>query len=255
MPKGIRINWAPFEEFLRANYREYTARELSAMLQEQYGAEISGDAISNYLQRHNLHSGRTGRFEPGRTAENKGRTWAEYMPPASQAQCRATTFKKGNHPQTYVPVGTEVIDGGGYRKRKVADPNRWQFVHRMVWEQHFGPIPAGHVVAFRDGDKANRAPENLVLLSRAENAVRNRHLIQLAETPEQHRAVIALAKLKTEISRREKEDGNDGNKKHGRQTGGKQGPDGGDAPGPGGRSAHRTSAARSQGHNTGADAG
>ncbi|MGP0074877.1 MAG: HNH endonuclease signature motif containing protein [Bryobacteraceae bacterium] len=43
-----------------------------------------------------------------------------------------------------------------------------------VWEQHRGPIPPGHIVVFKDRDRSNCAIENLELISKAENARRNR---------------------------------------------------------------------------------
>lgn len=35
---------------------------------------------------------------------------------------------------------------------------------KQLWEQYFGPIPAGFTAAFRDGDRANLDPRNLCLL-------------------------------------------------------------------------------------------
>lgn len=196
MSKGRPINWAPYEDFIRANYVEMTARQLAECLHAEFGADINEGAISNYLQRNNLHSGRTGRFEAGLIPANKGRHWADYMSPKSQARCRATTFKKGNRPQTWQPVGTEVTDSDGYRKIKVAEPNRWKLLHRYIWEQANGPIPDGCNVTFLDGDRQNCSLENLVLMTRRENAVRNCHLIQKAATPEHRAATIPLAKIK-----------------------------------------------------------
>lgn len=91
-----------------------------------------------------------------------------------------TRFKPGSRPQTWVPVGTEVVDSYGYRKRKVRDDaptgmtrNNWQFVHILLWEQHNGPVPDGHNVVFRDKDRSNVVIENLECISRADNARRN----------------------------------------------------------------------------------
>lgn len=36
------------------------------------------------------------------------------------------------------------------------------YLHRMVWEDHHGPIPAQHMICFRDGNRANCAIENLM---------------------------------------------------------------------------------------------
>lgn len=199
MPKGHRIDWTPYEDFIRANYVELTAPQIAERLRSEFGADIEDGALKSYMTRHNLHSGRTGRYEPGRTAENKGLHWSDYMPPESQARSRATTFKKGNRPQTWVPVGTEAIDKDGYRKIKVAEPNRWKLLHRYVWEQANGPIPDGCNVTFLDGDPQNCTLENLVLMTRRENAFRNCHLIQEAATPEHRSATIPLAKIRVRV--------------------------------------------------------
>lgn len=38
-------------------------------------------------------------------------------------------------------------------------------LHRMVWEHHHGPIPKGHHIHHKDGNKLNNAIENLECLS------------------------------------------------------------------------------------------
>ena len=45
---------------------------------------------------------------------------------------------------------------------------RTVYLHHLIWEEHNGPIPAGHKVAFKDGDHLNCAIENLELLSNSE---------------------------------------------------------------------------------------
>lgn len=91
---------------------------------------------------------------------------------------RATQFRKGNVPHDWKPIGTEVVNSYGYRRRKVRDGCKpavynWEFVHILEWERHNGPVPAGHKVVFRDGDKTNTDIENLELVSNAEMMRRN----------------------------------------------------------------------------------
>jgi hypothetical protein len=90
-----------------------------------------------------------------------------------------TQFRKGNAPHTWMPVGTEVIDRDGYRKRKVADdrtqPSRfnWKFVHVLIWEAAHGAVPAGHAVVFRNGNRADLHLDNLELVTRQSLMARN----------------------------------------------------------------------------------
>ncbi|MGH8431787.1 MAG: HNH endonuclease signature motif containing protein, partial [Solimonas sp.] len=52
-------------------------------------------------------------------------------------------------------------------------PDDYVEVHRLLWEEHFGPIPAGHTVVFRNRDKTNTRIDNLELITRAELMRRN----------------------------------------------------------------------------------
>lgn len=108
-----------------------------------------------------------GRFSTGNSPWNKGR--AGYSPAGSEAG----HFRDGQHSHRWVPIGTEKTNAhDGYRERKVADTgNRrvdWRPVHVLIWEAKHGPVPRGHLLRFMDGDKANIALENLMLLTRAQ---------------------------------------------------------------------------------------
>lgn len=119
------------------------------------------------------------RFQPGLVPANKGLR----RPGWSSGRMAATQFRKGQKPHTWKPVGTEVLDDEGYRKRKTADdrtrPSRfnWRYVHVLVWEEAHGPVPAGHALVFKNGDRTDIRLDNLECLSRralmARNTVQN----------------------------------------------------------------------------------
>jgi hypothetical protein len=73
-------------------------------------------------------------------------------------------------------VGSERVKKG-IIERKLTDtgypPRDWVPVHRMIWEQHHGPVPAGHIVIFRNRDRRDFRIENLDCISKAENMRRN----------------------------------------------------------------------------------
>lgn len=122
------------------------------------------------------------RFKPGTPAWNKGLRGVVGV----QEACRATQFKKGrpaSEARNYVPLGSHRICADGYLERKVTDDpaivpaRRWVAVHRIVWEAANGPIPAGHIVRFKEGQRTATlervTPDRLECIDRAEHARRN----------------------------------------------------------------------------------
>lgn len=117
------------------------------------------------------------RFKAGHDSWNKGTKGITGV----QEACRATQFKPGRRAEdshNYQPIGAERITKDGYIERKVSDDSslvparRWQFVHRIVWEQANGPVPDGYCLRFVNGDKTDTRLENIECISRADNARR-----------------------------------------------------------------------------------
>jgi hypothetical protein len=108
-----------------------------------------------------------------------------------------TSFKPGQMPNNYRPVGSIRTDKDGYWMIKVADPRKWELLHRNVWKKAHGPIPNGHAIIFKDGNKQNCALENLAIISREDNMLRN----TIHRYPEEIKSAIkTLTKLKKTIS-------------------------------------------------------
>jgi hypothetical protein len=90
-------------------------------------------------------------------------------------------FKKGVRQgvavRLYKPIGTERVAKDGYLQRKVNDDlplqARWRAVHVLLWEAAHGPVPKGHAIAFRNGDKRDIRLDNLQCISRRELMARN----------------------------------------------------------------------------------
>jgi len=121
-------------------------------------------------------SSKDARFKPGNVPHNKGKKGWQ-----AGGRSAETRFKPGNRTgkaaRLYQPIGTERITKEGYLQRKVNDDmplqRRWKMVHRIVWEEHNGPVPDGHVVTFINGDKLDVRIENLKLMKRSDNMKRN----------------------------------------------------------------------------------
>lgn len=121
------------------------------------------------------------RFKPGQEPANKGLR----RPGWSPGRMKETQFKKGQRTgkaaENWKPVGTILADSEGYLRIKVREhvhgkepsgfgnTKVWPLLARHVYEKHFGPIPPQHLVTYKDGDRSNCAPENLVLKSMADN--------------------------------------------------------------------------------------
>lgn len=110
-------------------------------------------------------NGQTGigtRYQAGGTPWSKGRKGLR--------NGSTSWFRPGQRPANYMPVGATRMQAG-YQWRKVRDgswPKAWQPEHHIVWQQAHGPVPAGHVLCFRDKDRTNFTLENLELLSKQE---------------------------------------------------------------------------------------
>lgn len=200
LTKGNRQRWtAAMDRQLAALYATKSAQEcadalgvgLSAVHNRVHtlGLSKSAEWVSERTRKRwaegRHENSRKAQFRPGQEPPNKGRPQAEWMPAASRARCRRTQFKPGrpaHEARNYKPIGSlRVLDG--VLQRKVTDDpgvypaRRWRPVHALVWEQHNGPVPAGHFVRFRRGMATTREDaitvDRLELVNRAENMRRN----------------------------------------------------------------------------------
>lgn len=182
------------------------ARKLGLRKTVEYLA--SADA---YRLRRGDNVGKATRFPKGHVPANKGLRRPGWGP----GRMKETQFKKGERRGfalcNWRPVGTILVDPDGYQRIKVREakpgeptgfgnPRAWSQLHRHVWECAHGPVPQGHVVVFRNGDKRDVRLENLQLVSRRELMARNTvHNLPkpLAQT------IQLLGALKRQIRRKE----------------------------------------------------
>ncbi len=151
--------------FIREFLPGRSHKELTRLFNARFGLALTCQQVTAAAKNRKINNGLNGCFPPGHIPANKGQKGIRRSP--------ATEFKPGNRPQTYRPVGSERITTDGYWEVKIADPKTWRGKHILVWEALHGPRPKGHVIVFGDGNKLNVAPENLVLVSRAELARMN----------------------------------------------------------------------------------
>lgn len=160
--------------------------DLAAAFNRKFRGKRTAGGMKQVCLRRGWHTGRTGCFEKGHKTWNKDTKGLTFV--------NVTSFKKGNRPHNWLPVGTEIIDSDGYIKVKLAEPNIWEFKHLLIWQAAHGKIPYGMPVIFKDNNKLNCTLENLELVSRHVLLYLNQN--KYMKLPEELKpSMMALAKL------------------------------------------------------------
>lgn len=164
------------KDYIFQNYHGVGPTMMAKKIKEYFSFKVDAEVIKSFYKNRKLNSGLHG-FAKENVPWNAGKKG--WFAPGSEK----TRFQKGHLPVQNVAVGTERISRDGYLEVKVAMPNLWKPKHRIVWEQIHGEIPKGYVVIFKDQDKRNLAPDNLMCVSRRQLAILN-HQLKLGPYPE-----------------------------------------------------------------------
>ena len=217
-----RKPWSLMElTLLRANYADSHTSDIGQALGRNVGAvhrkanklglrksreQIAAMARAAILNPD--HAGRARCFKKGGVPANKG---LKHRPGWAPGNMASTQFKPGNAPPTTLPLGSYRVNPDGYVEVKLTElpgpyTMRWKPVHRLVWEAANGPIPKGHVVAFKPGrvstDPAAITLDAIELLTFAQNLARN----SIHNLPKPLVAVIRLrGVLNRQINHRSKQ--------------------------------------------------
>jgi len=84
------------------------------------------------------------------------------------------SFKFGNLPHNTKEAGAIRITKDGYLEIKLDGVKKWKSLHSLIYKSIVGDLPQGHIVVFKDGDKFNLHPGNLLAISRGDLAVMNK---------------------------------------------------------------------------------
>lgn len=202
-PKGYSIKYPKgMEGFIKSIADGKSTAELVEAVNDEFGAGTIGiRQMKAYKKNHGINTGMTGQFEPGHIPVNKGKKMSAEV----YAKVAPTMFKKGDIPANRMNIGEYTHTTDGYLVRKVQEQGtqreRFEFVHRKVWEEYNGPIPDGKMVSFLDGDKDNCNIDNLVLIDNCENLELNRSNLRFSEA-EFTKAGLAVAKVKIAARRK-----------------------------------------------------
>lgn len=155
-------------EYLRKIKSGKTHKEITILFNKRFNIDRTESSIKSAMQENGMKLDSTGRFE------------------------------KGNLPGNTLPLGVEIMREDGYLYVKIENPNVWKQKHRIIWEQHNGPVPDKHVILFGDGDRLNFDIDNLILASKAQVLQLNRYdLIQ--EDPDLTKTALIIADMHLKI--------------------------------------------------------
>ena len=173
-------------------------KEIQSMMSCKFGFDYTHHQIKGAITRNKLNTGRTGRFEKGHATWNKGTK--------GLTKANVTSFKKGQKPHNYKPLGSERITKDGYCEVKVSDTGRrWRPKHVLIYEKHHGKVPKGSAVIFLDGNKRNFDIDNLYLVTRSQLAMLNKNSL-IQKDAELTKTAINVVDLMKKISAMEKKD-------------------------------------------------
>ncbi|WP_211368933.1 HNH endonuclease signature motif containing protein [Pseudoxanthomonas jiangsuensis] len=210
-PTGPRVDWSADEDAkLRALYPDTMTSDVAVAL----GRSLQ--SVRNRVVRLGLRkseafmASKPGVFRDGHTAWNKGKSGST----GNHPNCRNGWFRpgvvQGVAARCYQRIGSLRIKDG-VLQRKLTDrkdlprAQRWQPIHRTVWEAAHGPVPQGWVAVFKPG-MATLNPDEVTLdriecVSRAENMRRNsRHN---RYTPELNQLIQLKGVLTRKINQKE----------------------------------------------------
>ena len=183
------------------------ARDLNISLAKVYriAKSMGVKKTAEYMRTHApgwgnlMKHGAKYRFQKGNKPHNTGKK----VKPTVYAALQKTMFKKGNKPHNIQPDGTIRVQVKNnekpYQYIKISD-NYWRLLHRLIWEEHNGPIPPKHMIRFIDGNTMNCELSNLECVSMAQNMNDN----TIRRYPEEIQELIILnAKLNRKINGKE----------------------------------------------------
>jgi hypothetical protein len=174
--------WTPKEiRFLEKNIAGRSYAEMTELFNHRFGLSLTLGQITSALKSHKLHNG-INHFHFGHPPYFKGKN--------------RTSYKPGQKPWNYKPIGSERVNYNGIVDVKIADtpPKKYKSKHLIIWEKANGSVPKGYFIIFADGNKKNFNLSNLLMVSYKEIAVMNKQRLI-----SKHRDLTLAGKLIADI--------------------------------------------------------
>lgn len=184
------------DQFLINNIDGTPRKKIVEMINKEFDLDLSFGQVKTRLKKLGLKNNIDMTYKKGLIPYTKGLTWDDFLSKEAQASSRTTTFKKGNRPLNWKPVGSIRRDKkDGYMLIKVKDPNTWRPLHYVKWEKVHGPVPKDKRFIFLDGDRSNCSIENLRLVDYSIGAIMNKQGLYTVGCSELQELGLATAEL------------------------------------------------------------
>jgi hypothetical protein len=187
----------------------HVVHKIAQKLGLKKSAEFLSSEASGRMSRL-LARGIDHRFKKGWASPRAGK------PFPTRGRMGLTQFKKGQRPHNArFGIGDRRVNSEGYLDRKIRDDLKgalnWTAEHRLVWIEANGPIPRGHVVAFKQGCRTTElekiTPDALELISNAEHL--RRHSLHTMYPKEVVQLIQLKGAIRRQINRRERHEEQD----------------------------------------------
>lgn len=146
------------------------------------------------------------RFQKGHETFNKGKNMKDYLDPDTIEKIKKSQFQKGHEPHNttydgHVSLRHDSKTGIPYFHIRVRK-GHFEHLHRYIWEKENGPVPEGKIVVFKNGDTLDVRIDNLQVISREENMLRNsKHNIPREVIP----SMAMISQIKNKIKQYEEQ--------------------------------------------------
>lgn len=202
-----RHKWTEEEiEFIREIYPYYENKEISKMVKDKFGFDVSARNLLNVRHKYKFPKKaipNSGCYRKGDVPWNKGREMTDEV----KEKVKGTWFKKGEIPKNHRPIGSTRIDNkDGYKLIKIAEPNKWALYHRHLYEEKHGEkLKKNEAIIFADGNKSNFDIDNLVKVSRANLLYLNNKKL-IFDDPELTKTGVNVSKVVEKINNLERKE-------------------------------------------------
>ncbi|MBQ0089729.1 MAG: HNH endonuclease [Prevotellaceae bacterium] len=145
-------------EYVKKNIKGVHYNEMADRLNKLFGLNTTAESLKSFCIRNKCCNGVETKYKNGNVPHNKGQKGYYH---AGQEK---GWFKQGHKPVNYMPLGSVTIINDGYLAKKIAEPNKWEFLSVHIWKEAGREIPKGSRLIFRDGDPMNCTLENLMVV-------------------------------------------------------------------------------------------